>query len=172
MAEIRFVDTTIRDGPLGLWANNMRTGTMLAVAEQLDRAGFEAIETHYAHPKKLVRELKEDPWERLRLLSQRITETPLRAVCGPFKAFELYPQVLYEFWILAGLSNGGAERLRHRQREHRSRYVRLRTVVLVRTATQERRDSGKGRWASRPPVHGGCAVRGHSWYTASGGRRR
>ena len=41
---IFFVDTTLRDGHLSLWASNMRTGMMLPVAERLDRAGFEAVE--------------------------------------------------------------------------------------------------------------------------------
>ena len=42
--DIFFVDTTLRDGQLSLWASNMRTRMMLPVAERLDRAGFEAIE--------------------------------------------------------------------------------------------------------------------------------
>lgn len=93
---VRFVDTTIRDGHLCLWANSMRTGMMLAIAEDLDRAGFEAIECMYTHPKKAVRELREDPWERLRLLRARITATPLRTIMGRFPQFELAPPLLLE----------------------------------------------------------------------------
>ena len=96
MTEVRFVDTTIRDGHLSLWANNMRTGMMLAIAEDLDRSGFEAIECMYTHPKKAVRELREDPWERIRLLRQRITETPLRTIMGRFPQFELASPLLME----------------------------------------------------------------------------
>jgi oxaloacetate decarboxylase alpha subunit len=96
MDEVRFVDTTIRDGHLSLWANSMRTGMMLAIAEDLDRAGFEAIECMYTHPKKTVRELKEDPWERLRLVRQRITATPLRTIMGRFPQFDLSSPVLME----------------------------------------------------------------------------
>ena len=96
MTEVRFADTTIRDGPLSLWANNMRTGMMLAIARDLDRAGFESIETQYAHPKKLVRELKEDPWERLRLLRERINETPLRTIGSRFRQFEISAPVLFQ----------------------------------------------------------------------------
>jgi len=81
MNEIRFVDTTLRDGQLSLWASNMRTGMMLPIAERLDRAGFEAIEIMAsAFYKKCVRDLKEDPWERLRLMSKRIKRTPLRTI--------------------------------------------------------------------------------------------
>jgi oxaloacetate decarboxylase (Na+ extruding) subunit alpha len=96
MTEIRFADTTIRDGHLSLWAQNMRTGMMLAIARDLDRAGFTSIECMYTHPKKAVRELKEDPWERIRLLRERITETPLRTIVGRFPQFDLSPPWLLE----------------------------------------------------------------------------
>jgi oxaloacetate decarboxylase alpha subunit len=96
MTEIRFADTTIRDGHLSLWAQNMRTGMMLAIARDLDRAGFTSIECMYAHPKKAVRELKEDPWERLRLVRERITETPLRTIVGRFPQFDLSPPFLLQ----------------------------------------------------------------------------
>lgn len=106
MTEVRFADTTIRDGPLSLWANNMRTGMILAVARDLDRAGFESIETQYAHPKKVVRELKEDPWERLRLLRERVTETPLRAIAGRFRQFEISARALFEILLECLARNG------------------------------------------------------------------
>ena len=74
MEEIRFVDTTIRDGHQSLWAENMTTGMMLPVAKRLDDAGFEAIELlSSSHMKKCVKELKEDPWDRIRLIAKRIT---------------------------------------------------------------------------------------------------
>ena len=37
MNEIRFVDTTLRDGQQSLWALGMKTEAMLAVAERMDR---------------------------------------------------------------------------------------------------------------------------------------
>ena len=58
---------------LSLWASNMRTDMMLPIAGRLDNAGFEAIEVmSSAFYKKCVRDLKEDPWQRVRLLKQRI----------------------------------------------------------------------------------------------------
>jgi pyruvate/oxaloacetate carboxyltransferase len=66
----------LRDGQLSLWASNMRTGMMLPVAERFDRAGFEAVEImSSAFYKKCVRDLKDDPWERVRLLARRIKKT-------------------------------------------------------------------------------------------------
>jgi len=108
---VHFADTTIRDGPLSLWANNMRTGMMLAIAKDLDRAGFVSIETQYAHPKKVVRELKEDPWERLRLLREQVTQTPLRAIAGRFRQFELSPPVLFEV-LMQCLARAGIRQAR------------------------------------------------------------
>jgi oxaloacetate decarboxylase (Na+ extruding) subunit alpha len=67
---------------------------ILAIARDLDRAGFTSIELMYPPPKKVVRELKEDPWERLRLVRERITETPLRTIVGPFPAFDFSPPIL------------------------------------------------------------------------------
>jgi oxaloacetate decarboxylase (Na+ extruding) subunit alpha len=104
---IKFVDTTIRDGHQSLWAENMTTGMMLPVAEAMDRAGFDAIELiSSSHLKKCVRELKEDPWARVKLMSQRITHTPLRLNAGRFSAFDLTPRSMYRLFIERMAANG------------------------------------------------------------------
>jgi len=111
MNEIRFVDTTLRDGQLSLWASNMRTGMMLPIAERLDRAGFEAIEIMAsAFYKKCVRDLKEDPWERLRLMSKRIKRTPLRTIRSrSMLAFQISPPSVTELWLERLAANGITE---------------------------------------------------------------
>ena len=97
---IRFVDTTIRDGHQSLWAENMTTGMMLPGADALDRAGFDAIELiSSSHLKKCVRELKEDPWARVRLMRERIERTPLRLNAGRFSAFDLTPRSMYRLFM-------------------------------------------------------------------------
>ncbi len=107
MSEIRFVDTTLRDGHQSLWAENMTTGMMLPVAKRIDDAGFEAIELiSSSHLKKCVRELKEDPWERVRLIAQRITKTPLRLIAGRVNTFEITPQSVYRLFIERMAANG------------------------------------------------------------------
>jgi oxaloacetate decarboxylase alpha subunit len=104
---IKFVDTTIRDGHQSLWAENMTTGMMLPVAEAMDRAGFDAIELiSSSHLKKCVRELKEDPWARVKLMSQRITHTPLRLNAGRFSAFDLTPRSMYRLFMERMAVNG------------------------------------------------------------------
>jgi oxaloacetate decarboxylase (Na+ extruding) subunit alpha len=107
MDGIKFVDTTIRDGHQSLWAENMTTGMMLPVAEAMDRAGFDAIELiSSSHLKKCVRELKEDPWARVKLMRQRITRTPLRLNAGRFSAFDLTPRSMYRLFIERMAANG------------------------------------------------------------------
>jgi oxaloacetate decarboxylase (Na+ extruding) subunit alpha len=107
MNAIRFVDTTLRDGHQSLWAENMTTGMMLPIAERMDRAGFEAIELiSSSHLKKCVRELKEDPWDRIRLVRQRIVNTPLRLNAGRFNAFEITPRSLYRLFMERMAANG------------------------------------------------------------------
>jgi oxaloacetate decarboxylase alpha subunit len=111
MNEVHFVDTTLRDGPQSLWAESMTTGMMLPIASRIDRAGFEAIEiiatTFF---KKCVRELREDPWERLRLVSQQITKTPLRAIRNRYTAaFHITPRSISNLWLERLVANGVKE---------------------------------------------------------------
>lgn len=100
MNPIRFVDTTFRDGHLSLWASGMTTGMMLPVAERMDRAGFDAMEViSGSNFKKCVRELKEDPFERISLLRQRITHTPLRAIAGRINTFGYDAPTMYHLYV-------------------------------------------------------------------------
>jgi oxaloacetate decarboxylase alpha subunit len=80
---------------------------MLPIAERLDQAGFDAIELiSSSHLKKCVRELKEDPWARVRLMSQRITRTPLRLNAGRFSAFDITPKSMYRLFMERMAANG------------------------------------------------------------------
>ncbi len=108
MSEVKFVDTTLRDGQASLWAENMRTGMMLAVADRIDNAGFQAIELiASSHIKKCVRELREDPFERMRRVAKQITRTPLRAIGAErISAFELTPNSVVDLWFERMVANG------------------------------------------------------------------
>ena len=123
--KVYFVDTTLRDGQLSLWASNMRTGMMLPIAERLDRAGFEAIEImSSAFYKKCVRDLQDDPWERIRLLAQRIRKTPLRSIRSrSMLAFQLTAPAITDLW-LERLAANGIEELRTSDPSNTPRYWR------------------------------------------------
>jgi len=105
--EISFVDTTIRDGHQSLWAERMSTGMMLPIAKRLDAAGFLAIELlSGSHVKKAVRELREDPWERIKRVAERVPHTPLRLIAGRVNTFGFDPPAMYELFIERMAANG------------------------------------------------------------------
>jgi oxaloacetate decarboxylase (Na+ extruding) subunit alpha len=75
---IQLIDVTLRDAHQCLWATRMTTAMMRDLAPRLDRAGFEAIDlVGGAVFDVCVRYLREDPWERMRLLSSWVPNTPL-----------------------------------------------------------------------------------------------
>jgi len=76
---VEIVDTTTRDGNQSLWsATGLTTPDVLAVAPTLDRVGFHALDfTSSTHMAVSVRFHREDPWERIRLVSQAMPRTPL-----------------------------------------------------------------------------------------------
>jgi oxaloacetate decarboxylase alpha subunit len=112
MTEVRFVDTTLRDGQQSLWAYNMRTGMMVPVAEQLDAAGYEAIELGGpVEMPKCVKELREDPWERYRLVIPKFKKTPLRLIHGTRSGFAIYPDALHQLYDTC-MANAGVTEVR------------------------------------------------------------
>ena len=75
---VKLIDVTIRDGHQCLWATRMTTAMMKDIAPRLDAAGFEAIDlVGGAVFDVCVRFLREDPWERMRILNTWVTKTPL-----------------------------------------------------------------------------------------------
>src|SRR4029077_11557281 len=70
MAEIRLVETSLRDGNQSLWAAlGIDTAKSLTIAPVMDRVGFKAIDfTTSTHMGVAVRYKQEDPWERIRLM--------------------------------------------------------------------------------------------------------
>jgi len=108
MANIHFVDTTLRDGHASLWAEGMRTGMMLPVASQMDQIGYQAMEIiATSHFLKCVRDLREDPWERIRLVSKKIAKTPLALMMlHSITAFDLTPFSLLKLWMERIAANG------------------------------------------------------------------
>jgi oxaloacetate decarboxylase alpha subunit len=108
MKEVSFVDTTFRDGHASLWAEGMTTGMMLPVASQMDQSGFNAMELiATSHFLKCVRELREDPWERIRLISKKITKTPLVLMMHhSISGFDLSPFSVIKLWMERIAANG------------------------------------------------------------------
>jgi oxaloacetate decarboxylase alpha subunit len=79
---IEVVDTTMRDGNQSLWgATGLTTPDVLAIAPTVDRVGYHACDfTSSTHMAVSVRFHREDPWERIRLLSAAMPNTPLSMI--------------------------------------------------------------------------------------------
>ncbi|MBW7957733.1 MAG: sodium-extruding oxaloacetate decarboxylase subunit alpha [Deltaproteobacteria bacterium] len=72
-------DTILRDSHQSLLATRMRTADMMEVASMLDRVGYWSLEAWGgATFDACLRFLKEDPWERLKLLRKAIPNTRLQ----------------------------------------------------------------------------------------------
>lgn len=109
MTKIDYIDTTLRDGHQCLWATRMSTPMMLPVVDRMDRAGFAALEIMGAVQfDTCVRYLKENPWERLRILSGRIQRTTRQAIIRSKCAlrFELEPDDVSRLWVERLIANG------------------------------------------------------------------
>jgi oxaloacetate decarboxylase alpha subunit len=79
---VEIVDTTTRDGNQSLWsATGMRTSDVLEIAPTMDRVGYHALDfTSSTHMAVSVRYHQEDPWEKIRLVSEAMPETPLSII--------------------------------------------------------------------------------------------
>ena len=79
MSKVHITDTILRDAHQSLIATRMRTEDMLPICERLDKIGYWSLEVWGgATFDTCVRFLKEDPWERLRLLRQALPNTRLQ----------------------------------------------------------------------------------------------
>ncbi|MGC1744699.1 MAG: hypothetical protein WA754_19385 [Pseudolabrys sp.] len=106
---INLVDVTLRDAHQCLWATRMTTAMMEDLALRLDRAGFEAIDlVGGAVFDVCVRYLREDPWERMRILSGWVKQTPLIVMTRgqSLFTFEFFPDDIVELTAERIFANG------------------------------------------------------------------
>lgn len=98
MDEVRFVDTTLRDGAQSLWASRIANREMLPAMADLDAAGFDGIEffTPAAKFPRAVRDLHENPWDWLRLGAPLAPNTSLRLHGSVKPIFGNLPHVIRE----------------------------------------------------------------------------
>ena len=77
--KVKITETAFRDAHQSLLATRMRTRDMIPIVEEMDKVGYHAIEAWGgATFDTCIRYLNEDPWERLRLLKENFTQTPLQ----------------------------------------------------------------------------------------------
>ncbi|MBO8128480.1 MAG: acetyl-CoA carboxylase biotin carboxyl carrier protein [Peptococcaceae bacterium] len=109
MHRVAITDTTLRDAHQSLWATRMSTEDMLPIAEQLDRVGFHSLEVWGGATFDVcLRYLREDPWERLRLLKSMIKNTPLQMLLRgqSLVGYAHYPDDVVEAFVQRCVANG------------------------------------------------------------------
>jgi len=75
---VGFVDVTTRDGHQSLWATRMTNAMFLPFIPRMDEMGFDWINLEGGAVFDVcVRFLHEDPWERMRLVADRVRRTPV-----------------------------------------------------------------------------------------------
>ena len=95
MDEVKFIDVTLRDGSMSVWANRMSIGTMLPMIDDLDAAGFDSAEYHASTMLTcLPRIFNENPWDWIKLGVQRAKRTPLLMHGGMRPAFRWQPRAI------------------------------------------------------------------------------
>ena len=102
MAEIEFLDETIRDGQQSLWGMRLQAGMALPVAGHLDRTGFRVIDlTGSNHFEVLIRHCRENPWQMMDALVAAMPRTTLRSGMrsNASVTFGTTPDALMDAWM-------------------------------------------------------------------------
>lgn len=102
-------DLTVRDGQQSLLATRMRTDDIIKIVSILDNAGYYAMEVWggatFDAP---LRYLKEDPWERLRVIRGVVTKTKLMMLLRGknLVGYRHYPEDVITAFIEKAYENG------------------------------------------------------------------
>ena len=106
---VKITDTTFRDAHQSLMATRMRTESMLPIAEKIDEVGFFSLEVWGGATFDVcIRFLREDPWERLRLLKKHVRETPLQMLLRGqnIVGYKNYPDDVVKKFVEKAAENG------------------------------------------------------------------
>lgn len=109
MNEVYLVDQTLRDGHQSLWATRMSTAMMLPIAPIINEVGYRWADLMgAAQADAAVRYLRENPFERIRLLAKAMPNTPLGAwVRGKcIASFNILPDSVIALWVKRCAANG------------------------------------------------------------------
>jgi len=106
---LRITDTTLRDAHQSLWATRMRTRDILEIIDVIDNAGFYSLEVWGGATFDVcLRFLRENPWERLRLIKGRAKKTPLQMLLRGQNVlgYKNYPDDLLDRFVALACENG------------------------------------------------------------------
>ncbi|MDK2783026.1 MAG: pyruvate carboxylase subunit, partial [Thermococcaceae archaeon] len=106
---VEIIDTTFRDAHQSLIATRLSTEDMLPIAEKMDKIGFYSMEVWGgATFDAALRFLREDPWERLKLLREHIKKTKLQMLLRGqnLVGYRHYPDDVVEKFVELAHKNG------------------------------------------------------------------
>lgn len=107
--EIRITDTTLRDAHQSLWATRMRNDDIMKIIDTIDAAGYYSIEVWGGATFDVcLRFLRENPWERLRMIKSRARKTPLQMLLRGqnLVGYKNYPDDLVDRFVAWAVENG------------------------------------------------------------------
>ena len=109
MSKVYITDTILRDAHQSQAATRMRTDEMLPVADKLDKVGYWSLEMWGgATFDSCLRYLKEDPWERLRILRKAMPNTKLQMLLRGqnILGYRHYADDVVDLFVKKSIENG------------------------------------------------------------------
>ena len=107
--QIKVSSVDLRNGQQSLFATRFKTEDMLPVLDQMDSAGFLHIEVWGgATFDTCIRFLNDDPWDRLKLFKQHLTNTPTRMLLRGqnLLGYTQYPDDIVERFVYMAAACG------------------------------------------------------------------
>ncbi|MBI5407003.1 MAG: sodium-extruding oxaloacetate decarboxylase subunit alpha [Nitrospirae bacterium] len=107
--KLLITDTTLRDAHQSLLATRLKTADMLPIAEKIDQVGYWSVEMWGgATFDSSMRYLKEDPWERIRLLKGHMPKTPFQMLLRGqnLVGYRHYSDDVVEKFVERAVANG------------------------------------------------------------------
>jgi oxaloacetate decarboxylase alpha subunit len=106
---VKITETILRDAHQSLIATRMTTEQMLPIIEKMDQVGYHSVECWGgATFDASLRFLKEDPWERLRLLRKGFKKTKLQMLFRGqnILGYRHYADDVVEYFVQKSIANG------------------------------------------------------------------
>jgi len=106
---VRVTETALRDGHQSLLATRMRTEDMIPILKKMDQVGYWSVEMWGgATFDSCLRFLREDPWERLRLIRKHMPNTRLQMLMRGqnIVGYRHYPDDIVEQFINNAANQG------------------------------------------------------------------